>query len=163
VIRDLEVRDTGATGLGVFARRSFVQGEPIFRRRHRRVVDATGLRTLTDAERVHVCQLAEDRFGLVAPPGAHVNHARDPNAMRHGVAVFAWHSIAAGEEIRLDYRINAVDGDSWPCACGTKRCTGTVVGSFFALPRALQDRYLPHAAPFVRREVQRRRLLDNRA
>ena len=77
--------------------------------------------------------------------------------MRHGVKVFAWRSIAAGEEITIDDRLNAFDGSSWPCACGAPSRTGVVVGSFFALDPGRQQAYLPHAPAFIRREHRRRR------
>src|SRR5438105_2871014 len=80
-----------------------------------------------------------------------------PSAMRHGVKVFAWRPIAAGEEITIDYRLNAFDGDSWPCDCGAPSCTGTVVGSYFAMDPQRQRIYLPHAPAFIRREYLRRR------
>ena len=76
--------------------------------------------------------------------------------MRHGVVVFAWRDIAAGEEITLDYRINALGGDSWPCRCGTSLCSGTVVGSFFAMTPERQALLLPHAPRHIRREHRRR-------
>jgi hypothetical protein len=77
--------------------------------------------------------------------------------MRHGVKVFAWRSIAAGDEVTIDYRLNAFDGDAWPCACGAPNCTGTVVGSFFAMDDSRQELLLPHAPAFIRREHLRRR------
>jgi hypothetical protein len=155
-ITDVEVRDVWRKGSGVFALRPFAPGEFVFRRRHTRVVTASGLDDLADRERAHLCELGFDRFGLLAPPGCYLNHARDPNAMRHGVKVFAWRPIAAGAEVTIDYRLNAFDDDSWPCDCGTGACTGTVVGSFFAMAPERQDLLLPHAPSFTRREHYRR-------
>ena len=151
MLRDVEVRPAGAKGLGVFARRAFDEGELVFRRRHALVTDGAGVQQLSDDDRMHVCQLGVDRFGLVAPPGAYLNHSCDPSAMRHGVVVFAWRPIAAGDEITLDYRVNALGGDSWPCACGAPTCTGTVVGDFFAMDPDRQELLLPHAPAFIRR------------
>ena len=119
MIGDVEVRGTGSKGRGVFALRAFARGEFMFRRRHARVVDTAGIATLTDEERMHLCELDWDRYAVLLPPGAYLNHSCDPNAMRSGVKVFAWRAIAAGEEITIDYRLNAYDGDSWPCACGS--------------------------------------------
>jgi len=51
--------------------------------------------------------------------------------MRSGVRVFAWRDIRAGEELTIDYRLNAFDGERWSCACGTKSCAGWIVGDFF--------------------------------
>ncbi len=156
MITDVEVREAGLKGNGVFALRPFAAGEFIFRRHHTRVVTASELDDLSEWERAHLSELGFDRFGVLAPPGCYLNHACDPNAMRHGVKVFAWRTIAAGEEVTIDYRLNAFDGGSWPCDCGTRACTGTVVGSFFAMTAERQDLLLPHAPSFIRREYNRR-------
>jgi hypothetical protein len=156
VIRDVEIRPAGERGQGVFAHRSFAEGEFIFRRRHTHVLRADEAGSLDEWDRVHLCQLGPDRLAVLAPPGCFLNHSCDPNAMRHGVKVFAWQPIAAAEEITIDYRINAFEGSSWPCGCGTGRCTGTVVGSFFALDPDRQRLLLPHAPPFIRHEHRRR-------
>ena len=72
----------------MYARRSFGEGEFLFRRRHTRLLGADDAASLDEWERVHVCQLGPDRLAL-APPGCYLSHACDPNAMRHGVKVFA--------------------------------------------------------------------------
>ena len=156
MIRDVEVRDAGAKGKGVFARRAFRRGEFIFRRRHRKVVDTKGIASLTEQEQMHMCELDWDRFAVLEPPGCYLNHSCDPNAMRSGVKVFAWRAIRKGDEITIDYRLNAFDGSSWPCDCGTGPCSGTVVGSFFALPEERQRAYLRFAPGFIRHEYQHR-------
>lgn len=156
VIADVDVREAGSKGNGVFARKRFEQGEFIFRRRHGRVVDARGLATLSAEDQVHMCELGWDRFAVLVPPGCYLNHSCDPNAMRSGVKVFAWRPIRAGEEITIDYRLNAFDGDAWPCACGSANCTGQVVGSFFALPVERQRAYFRYAPRFIQREYRRR-------
>jgi hypothetical protein len=115
MIGDVEVRDAGSKGRGVYARRAFDDGEFIFRRRHIRILTAAELDRAADWERVHLCELGFDRFAVLAPPGCYLNHSCDPNAMRHGVKVFAWRPIEKGEEITIDYRLNAFDGSPWPC------------------------------------------------
>jgi len=140
----------------VYARRPFAEGAFIFRRRHMRVLTAEELPALDAWERIHLCELGLDRFAVVAPPGCYLNHSCDPNAMRHGVNVFAWRPVTAGDEITIDYRLNAFEGDSWACACGAPNCTGTVVGSFFAMEPQRQRLLLPHAPAFIRREYARR-------
>jgi len=160
MIADVEVRGAGGKGKGVFARRDFVRGEFIFRRRHGRVVDARGIAALSPEDRIHLCELDWDRFAVLLPPGCYLNHSCDPNAMRSGVKVFAWKDLPAGEEITIDYRLNAFDGDSWPCDCGSAGCSGTVVGSFFALADDVQRQYLRFAPSFIRREYGRRRRGD---
>ncbi|MHB8467756.1 MAG: SET domain-containing protein [Acidimicrobiales bacterium] len=156
MIEDVEVRDADAKGRGVFARRAFGDGEFIFRRRLTRAVGADELAALSDWERAHLCELGFDRFAVLAPPGCYFNHSCDPNAMRHGVKVFTWRPIETGEEITIDYRLNAFDGASWPCSCGSRSCTGIVVGSFFAMAPERQRLLLPHAPAFIRAEWRRR-------
>jgi hypothetical protein len=155
VISDVIVAPAQSKGLGVFARRDFDEGDFIFRRRHAKFVAEHGINELSEWERMHLCELAFDRYAVLAPPGCYLNHSCEPNAMRHGVTVFAWRDIAAGEEITIDYRLNAFDGNSWPCACHTASCTGVVVGSFFAMDARRQEEYLPHAPAFIRREYAR--------
>ncbi len=103
-----------------------------------------------------MCELGWDRFAVLVPPGCYLNHSCDPNAMRSGVKVFAWKPIRAGEEIVIDYRLNAFDGESWPCSCGSDNCSGEVVGSYFALSEDRQRTYLRYAPRFIQREYRRR-------
>jgi len=76
--------------------------------------------------------------------------------MRHGVKVFAWRPIAEGNEVTIDYRLNAFDGDSWRCDCGSMTFTGTVVGSFFEMSPERQELLLRQAPTFIQREHRRR-------
>ena len=153
---DVEVRPTDGGGLGLFARRAFSPGELMFRRTNTLVGSRADVAALPSAERAHVCQVDADRFALVAAPGCYANHSCDPCAVRHGVAVLALRRVEPGDEITLDYRVHALDGDTWPCECGTAACTGVVEGSFFALPADRQALLLPHAPAFIRREHRRR-------
>ena len=156
MIGDVEVRAAGSRGRGVFARRAFAEGEFLFRRRHVRVLTGAEVETASEWERVHLCELGFDRFAVLAPPGCYLNHSCDPSAMRHGVVVFAWWPIDPGEEVTIDYRLNAFDGTSWPCRCGAATCTGTVEGSFFAMARSDRSCSYPHAPAYIRREHRRR-------
>ena len=110
MIEDVEVRDAGRKGRGVFAKRDFARGDFIFRRRNGRVIRNTQLRSLSAEERRHLTELDYERSAVVLPPGAYLNHSCEPNAMRSGVKVFAWRRIRMGEEITIDYRLNAFGG-----------------------------------------------------
>jgi uncharacterized protein len=137
VISDVVVRDADAKGKGVFAQRAFQVGEFIFRRRHGRVVANQDIGSLSEDDRQHLCELDWETSAVLLPPGCYLNHVCDPNAMRHGVDVYAWKDIQAGDEITIDYRLNALDDDDlWECSCGSAACPGVVVGSFFAHSRS---------------------------
>ena len=156
MIEDVEVRDAGRKGKGVFARRGFRKGEFIFRRRHGRIVRNAEIPRLRAADRRHLCELDFERSAVLLPPGAFLNHSCDPNAMRSGVSVFAWRAIRRGDEITIDYRLNAFGGERSRCLCGGPSCSGVLVNSFFALDTARQRRYLRYAPAFIRREYRRR-------
>ena len=156
MIRDVEVRDAGSKGRGVYALRDFGPGEFIFRRRHARIVTLEELDALSDDDRMHLCELDWTTFAILRPPGAYLNHSCDPNAMRSGVKVFAWRPIRADDEIVIDYRLNATGGERWACECGSKSCLGYVeAGGFFAMDDSRQREYLPYAPPFIRAEYRR--------
>ncbi len=161
MITDVEVRTAPPKGNGVFARRGFKRRKFIFRRRHARIVDASGIATLSPEDQMHICELGWDRFAVLLPPGCSLSHSCDPNAMRSGVKVFAWKPIRAGDEITIDYRLNVFDGSSWPCACSASNCTGTVLGSYFAMPPERQQQFLPYAPAFIQREYRKRAAHQN--
>jgi hypothetical protein len=107
---------------------------------------------------MHLCELDWTLFAVLLPPGAYLNHSCDPNAMRSGVKVFAWRAIRAGDEILIDYRLNATGGERWTCLCGSASCLGYVeAGGFFAVDEQRQREYLPYAPRFIRREHRRLR------
>jgi hypothetical protein len=156
MISDVEVRGAGSKGKGVFALRSFAQGEFIFRRRHGRTVSSDQIPLLSEEDRMHLCELDWDRCAVLLSPGCYLNHPCDPNAMRTGVKVSAWKPIRAGEEIVIDYLLNATGGDPWDCGCGSSNCLGYVHGGFFSMEQQRQRDYLPHAPHFIRGEYRRR-------
>jgi SET domain-containing protein len=156
VIVDIEVRDAGRKGLGVFALRRFRKGEFIFRRRHGRVVANSRIPALSREDRRHLCELDYTKSAILLPPGSYLNHSCEPNAMRSGVKVFAWRAIDAGEEITIDYRLNAFGKDRWICSCGSPSCSGEVTGDFFSLTPERQRAYLRFAPPFIKREYRLR-------
>ena len=102
------------------------------------------------------CGIDWGTSAVLLAPGCYVNHACDPNAMRKGVNVFAWKPIRQGEEITIDYRLNAFGSERYDCACGSANCTGSVIGSFFALSEEQQRLYLPYAPKFIRVEYHQR-------
>lgn len=157
MLKDVEVRPAVAKGLGVFALRGFAPGEFIFRRRHGRIVLNSEVDSLWEDDQRHLCELDFERSAVLWPPGCYLNHSCDPNAMRSGVKVFAWREIQPGDEITIDYRLNAFDDESrWPCLCGAPSCSGEVVGSFFSLSPDRQAEYLRFTPAFIRREHRQR-------
>ncbi|HEY7021173.1 MAG TPA: SET domain-containing protein-lysine N-methyltransferase [Ktedonobacterales bacterium] len=157
MITDIEVRDTGAKGKGVFALRHFGAGEFIFRRRRGRIISNSEIATLSAEDQRHLDEIDENTSEILTSPGCYFNHACEPNAMPHGVDLYAWRDIAAGEEITVDYRLSAITDNRWDCACGGASCPGYFDHSFFALSKETQRRYLPYAPAYIRTAYRTRR------
>ncbi len=155
MISEVVVKDAANKGKGVFALRDFAKGEFIFRRRHGRVIANRDIPSLPEEDRRHLCELDWDTCAILLPPGCYLNHSCDPNAMRKRVNVFAWKDIRQGEEITIDYRLNAFTGEHWYCSCGSANCLGYVTSSFFSLSEDQQHIYLPYTPKFMRDEYRR--------
>jgi SET domain-containing protein len=150
VITDIEVRDTATKGKGVFALRHFAAGEFIFRRRRGRIIANSEIATLSAEDQRHLDEIDEDTSEILTSPGCYFNHSCAPNAMPHGMDLYAWKDIESGEEITVDYRLSAISENRWDCTCGSANCLGYFDHSFFALSEETQRRYLPYAPAYVR-------------
>ena len=104
----------------------------------------------------HCDYLAGGAVVLMKSPERHVNSACDPSAFVKTIDgtryVVARKNIRAGEEITCDYIIDCHGGIVWQCACGSPKCRGTIVSSFFELPVELQLEYLPLLNPWFVKE-----------
>jgi hypothetical protein len=142
------VAPSGIHGLGIFARRNFRAGDTILRIDDSRAVDESHpLRPEAGEFEVHCDYLAAGRVVLLPAPERYINSSCNPNTfvktldgIRH---VLALRPIRNGEEITYDYIINCHGGVVWECRCGSDRCRGTIVSSFFELPLPLQSEYVP--------------------
>jgi SET domain-containing protein len=132
MMTDVVVKEAGNKGKGVFALRGVAKGEFLFRRRYQRVISYHEISQLSEEDQRHVCELDWKTCAILLPPGCYLNHSCDPNAMRKGVDVYAWKEIRPGEEITIDYRLNAFTGERWDCLCGSANCQGYVISSFFS-------------------------------
>ena len=145
---DVIVAASQIHGLGVFATHDFTEGETVLRIDDSRVVDTEHpLHPELDEHEYHCDYLAGGKVVLMPFPERHVNSNCDPNTyvatintVRH---VIARRYIQAGDEIAYDYIINCHGGAIWQCHCGSPRCRGTIVSSFFELSPNLQVEYLP--------------------
>lgn len=145
---DVIVAESRIHGLGVFAARDFAEGEIVLPIDDSRVVDAEHpLRPELGEHSYHCDYLAGGKTVLMRSPERHINSCCDPttyvktiDGVRHVVARKA---IESGDEITYDYIIDCHGGVVWQCNCGSPRCRGTIVSSFFELPAELQSEYLP--------------------
>ena len=145
---DVIVAESKIHGLGVFTTRDFAEGEVILPLDDSRIVDDENpLRPELGEYSYHCDYLAGGKTVLMRSPEHHINSCCDPNTyvrtidgVRH---VVARKPIRSGDEITYDYIIDCHGGEVWQCSCGSRRCRGTIVSSFFELPVELQLEYLP--------------------
>lgn len=145
---DVIVKESKIHGLGVYAARDFAEGETVLVLDDSRVVDAENpLRADAGEYDYHCDYLAEGKVILQKFPERHINSSCDPNVYARrdagGSRMIARRAVYAGEEIVGDYIIDCHGGIVWQCSCGSARCRGTIVSSFFELPIEWQLEYLP--------------------
>ena len=147
---NVEVKEGGVKGLGIFALQYFTNGEVI--RRVNIIREVTPDTPLQEGEQAEHCAYHDEKVVLYGYPDRHMNHSCDPNCYyEYGdeiPSVVARQDIKNGEELTVDYLINNSGGDSWNCDCQSPRCRGKTGNSFFDLPSSFQMEYLPFLAPW---------------
>lgn len=139
------VRESGKLGRGVYAKRSFRQGDLVIPGIVKLVIAERGEHTFT-IHGVHV---------VLEGPACLVNHSCDPNCMHvfneSGTFDFvARRDIAEGEQITHDtsaYEYE-VEHFSQKCLCGSANCRGEVKG-WKDLTAAERDSIRDYAIPFL--------------
>ena len=142
-----EVRGSPIAGLGLFAVRDIVMGEPVMRLGGR-IIGNDDLAGLTPPYS-SLC-IGEDAHILIDPthPVRYGNHSCDPNLWHEdATTVVARRHIRDGEELTIDYATHTISPNwSMPCRCGSSLCRGSVSGNDWRLPD-LQARYGSHWTP----------------
>lgn len=157
---DVAVNNSNVHGLGVFATRDFAKDEIILEIDDTRIVDAEHpLQAELGEFDYHCDYLAGGKVVLMQFPERHINSSCDPSAFVktiNGIRyMVARRKLFAGDEITADYIIDCHSGEVWQCNCGSARCRGTIVSSFFDLPLGWQLEYLPFLNPWFIAEHQK--------
>jgi uncharacterized protein len=147
-MNDVIVAPSPIHGLGVFATRDFCPGETVLPIDDSRVVDDEHPLQPEGGEYEYHCDyLAGGKVVLMPAPERHINSSCDPNTYvrwENGRRyVTGRRAISDGEEITYDYIIDCHGGKGWQCRCGSPRCRGMIVSSFFELSIELQREYFP--------------------
>jgi hypothetical protein len=89
---------------------------------------------------------------LMESPERYINHSCSPNCYVYSADreryLLTMRDVGAGEELLIDYALNAVGGEVWECRCGAVQCRGLHQCDFFALPAEIQREYLPYLDPW---------------
>ena len=159
-MEDVAVNNSKVHGLGVFATRDFEKDEIILEIDDTRIVDDEHPLHIELGEFDYHCDyLAGGKVVLMQFPERHINSSCDPSAFVKTVNdiryVVARRKLTIGDEITYDYIIDCHGGDVWHCNCGSPRCRGTIVSSFFELPLGWKSEYLPYLNPWFIAEHQK--------
>jgi hypothetical protein len=119
--QDIEIRESGISGRGVFARRRFRKGETVFRWNLSRRIRRDQVDALTPEERHFLNPFDEDCFVLVGEPERYVNHSCANNTRVEQFTDVAVRDILPDEEITSDYRSGGAAID-FECRCGASNC-----------------------------------------
>jgi len=157
MINDVGTEKAGRKGKGVFAKASFKAGKFIFQAKRGKIITTRSTKRLKGSDRKYLDEAGKYRWEIMQPPEKYLNHSCNPNTIRRGRSYFALQSIKKGEELTVEYRVNAHDGQRWHCYCGSKGCKKYLASDFFSMSPWEQRRYLPHTLPFIRQEYLKRR------
>ena len=141
-----ELRETSEKGEGIFATRSFKDGE---------IVMVGIIEKVLEENNSHASQVGENEYVLHAGLVCKVNHSCDPNC---GIRVnetgahdfVAIRDIIVNEETTFDYAMRNYGVDYFPkqCMCGSKRCRGKITG-WKDLPDKKKKEYEGFVAPYL--------------
>ena len=153
-----EIRPSSMRGNGMFAARPILEGETVV------VIGGTILTTAQFQEftattsHYNAVQIGEDAHLVDLPtaPGG-MNHACDSNLwMQDEVTIVAQRTIAAGEELTIDYALQSglpTDLLGEPCRCGSPVSRGVITGNDWQL-KEVQKRYQGHFSPFLNERIR---------
>jgi uncharacterized protein len=110
------------------------------------------------ASHYNAVQIGEDTHLVDLPtaPGG-MNHACDSNLWMHNeVTIVARRTIAAGEELTIDYALHSglpTDLLGELCRCGSPVCRGVITGNDWQL-KEVEERYQGHFSPFLNERIR---------
>ena len=124
-IDDVEVRESGIQGRGLYALREFNAGDLVLRWDLSHTIPNEQVASLTDAERRFTHPLDDKRILIVQPPERFVNHNCRNNTEVRDFCDIALRRIEVGEEITSDYGSDG-SGVRFDCLCGSDNCRGRI-------------------------------------
>jgi SET domain-containing protein len=138
----IETRQSAIHGTGAFASRDISEGERIGTYAGRRYCARQVSRRDWDNALTYVFALSDGSVIDATAEGnatRHLNHSCAPNCIAYEengsghklvIAFYALRAIRAGEELFLDYRLDADHAEerkTFDCACGAIECRGTML------------------------------------
>jgi SET domain-containing protein len=141
--RLISVRRSGIHGKGVFAATLIPEGTRIIEYKGRRISEAEADRKYDDANPHTFLFLLDDAIVIDANYGGNsarwINHGCDPNCEpveeNRRIFIDAIRDIPPGTELAYDYNLIVEERHTptlkrrYACACGARKCRGTMLGT----------------------------------
>jgi len=119
--KDVEVRESGIQGWGLYALREFSEGETVLNWDLSHVIQHDQLSSLSEDERRYTHPLNESRILIVQAPERYVNHSCGNNTEVRDFRDVAIRPIKVGEEITSNYGTVGA-AVQFECLCGNANC-----------------------------------------
>ena len=148
---NVEVRNAGKKGKGVFAVRDFKKGGLVLPYQKSKIFKGSEVPRVWKGKFRYLDRVGENEFVIMKPPERYVNCSCDPNVFVKDWKIIAIRSIKKGEEVVYDCAINNVYDVKLKCLCKSRNCRGVYPGSFFKLSKKLQKRYLSYLDVWFRK------------
>lgn len=153
---NIEVKNTGNYGSGIFAKKNIKKGE--------KLAIFGGYVVRIDEEPIDTGIQIDDNLILTSfdhnDPADFVNHSCNPNAGIKGQNfLVSMKKIKKGEQVCFDYAMclyskNKSDFYSLDCKCGSKKCRGKVTSNDWKIPE-LQKKYRGYFEQFLQDKIKR--------
>jgi len=156
------IRKSPIHGRGLFARRPIRRGE-IVAIKGGHILDRRALARVRRRIAAAYIQI-DDGFYIGARGRAEVarnkifiNHSCEPNlGIRGQITYVALRAIEPGEELTYDWAMEENAPAVTRCACGARRCRGTLTGQDWKIAR-LQKRYRGYFSAYIEEKIRRGR------
>ena len=145
---ELEIKETGIYGRGIFAGRDIKKGEKIRKFIGEIITLEEDLKRVASGQMSNDdgFQIGEEKYIVLDSVSILFNHSCNPNsAFRKESDLFAIKDIKKGEEITYDYSATVgpnITSNMWtmPCKCGATNCR-KMLGNVLTIPEDIMKEY----------------------
>ncbi len=128
ITKNYKIKKSDINGQGLFALKNFKKGEKVYSYKKGKIVNKSGIKSLSKIEKQHLDKIGKDKFEIIEPPGCFINHSCNPNIYEEKRIGCALRNIKKGEELTIDYGKIAYIEKPFRCKCGSRNCRKIVKG-----------------------------------
>lgn len=155
------IKKAGKKGEGLFALKNFNAGNIILKcnySKRKDLIHKRDIQKLSKEDQNHLDYVGRNMYVVDYSSISKINHSCNPNAYSKyknlkQKYVVALKPIKKGEEITVDYAIDAADNWKMKCYCGSKNCRKIIYGDYFKLPKKLQKEYWSYVPRWKKRKL----------